>query len=83
MEDIEVLKLTRVEKIHGHPWIRAVAEIEVHGIRLRGIKLEEHREGWRVTPPGRRVQGCWQSLFSFADRQLETALLETLRLRHG
>ena len=75
--------VTKMEKITGHPWVRAVAEIELQGVRLRGVKLEQHPNGWRVTPPGRRIQGIWQSLFSIQDRNLERALLESLRLRHG
>jgi len=78
-----MFSVTRMEKIHGHPWVRAVAEVELKGLRLRGLKLEEHAEGWRLTPPGRRVQGVWQTLFSIQDRRLEKALLESLRLRHG
>ena len=78
-----MFQVTRMEKIQGHPWVRAVAEIEWQGLRLRGLKLEEHPGGWRVSPPGRRIQGSWQSLFSITDRRLEQSLLESLRLRHG
>ncbi len=78
-----MFQVMRMEKIHGHPWVRAVAEVEWHGLRLRGLRLEQHPEGWRLTPPGRRIQGAWQSLFSIQDRRLESALLESLRLRHG
>lgn len=73
----------KMEKISGHPWVRAVAEVDWHGVRLRGVRLEQHAEGWRISPPGRRVQGVWQSLFSIQDRRLEQQLLESLRLRHG
>ncbi|MBX3167664.1 MAG: hypothetical protein KF760_09635 [Candidatus Eremiobacteraeota bacterium] len=73
----------KMEKISGHPWVRAVAEVDWYGIRLRGIRLEQHADGWRISPPGRRIQGMWQSLFSIQDRRLEQQLLESLRLRHG
>lgn len=78
-----MVQVRRVQKIHGHPWVRALVEVDWHGLRLRGLKLEEHAEGWRLCPPGRRIGGQWQSLFSIEDRQLERALLESLRLRHG
>ncbi|MFN8609606.1 MAG: hypothetical protein U0931_18850 [Vulcanimicrobiota bacterium] len=78
-----MFSVTSMHKIVGHPWVRAVAEVDWQGIRLRGIRLEQHREGWRLAPPGRRVQGIWQDLFSIQDRRLEQQLLESLRLRHG
>lgn len=78
-----MIQITRMEAVHGHPWVRAVAEVEFQGLRLRGLKLEEHPEGWKVTPPGRRIQGRWQFLFSIQDPKLEKALLASLRLRHG
>lgn len=78
-----MVQVKRVQKIHGHPWVRALVEVDWHGLRLRGLKLEQHAEGWRLSPPGRRVDGHWQSLFSIQDRRLEQALLESVRLRHG
>ncbi len=78
-----MVSVRKMEKISGHPWVRAVAEVDWHGVRLRGIRLEQHAEGWRIAPPGRRIQGQWQNLFSIQDRRLEKELLESLRLRHG
>lgn len=75
------MKITRLEKVHGHPWIRAVAEVEFQGLQLRGLRLEEHAYGWKLTPPGRRIQGHWQDLFRITDRKVELALLNSLRQR--
>lgn len=77
------MKICRVEKIHGHPWIRAVAVVEWHGLQISGLKLEQHPEGWRLTAPGRRLNGEWQTLVRFTDRSVEQMLLEAVRLRHG
>lgn len=77
-----MVKITRIERIQGHPWVRAVAEVDWHGVRLRGLKLEEHPQGWRLTPPGRKIQGQWQTLFTIQDPELERKLLEQLR-HHG
>lgn len=77
------VRVTKVEKINGHPWIRAIAEIEMEGVQLRGLKLEQHPEGWRLTPPGRKINGGWQTVFSIQDRRLQQTVLEMVRLRHG
>ena len=76
------VQLIKVEKVQDHPWIRAVGEFRVHGLRLRGLKLEEHPEGFRLTPPGRRIRGSWQSVFSVDDRGLQRQMLEAM-LSHG
>jgi hypothetical protein len=76
------VELVKLEKVPDHPWIRAVAEFRVYGLRLRGLKLEQHPEGWRLTPPGRRLRGGWQSVFSIDDRRLQQAMMEAM-LHHG
>ena len=78
-----MLKVHRIEKIHGHPWVRAVVEVEWSGLILKGLKLEEHPQGWRLSPPGRKVAGGWQQIFRFLDARLEQQWLEELRGRLG
>lgn len=56
-----------------------MAEVECNGFLLRGLKIEEHPQGWRLNPPGRKVAGAWQQVFQLCDRQLEARLLELLR----
>ena len=70
-------KIALIQAVN-HPIVKALVEVQIGGLRLRGVKLEQCPQGWQLTPPGRRVQGQWQLLFDFSDAQLRQLLLEAV-----
>ncbi len=76
MTNITVLNFRPVE---NHPYMRALADIEVNKITLRSLRLEDLGQGrYTLGFPGRKVQGHWQVLYQTEDRQIRTLLLEKL-----
>ena len=69
------LEITNLTPIEGHPTVRALAEARCQGLLLRGLKLEERAGiGFQLIPPGRKIQGNWQTVFQFSDASLESQL---------
>jgi hypothetical protein len=59
-------------------YLKAVAEIDYAGLRLRGLKLE-HREGrFTVALPGRRMRGGWQVVYEIMSDTLQERLRSSL-----
>lgn len=76
MNNITILNF---RPIKNHPYMRALADLEVNKITLRGLRLED-LGGGRLTLgfPGRKVQGQWQVLYQMEDRQMRALLLDRL-----
>ncbi|MEW6279923.1 MAG: hypothetical protein AB1758_14940 [Candidatus Eremiobacterota bacterium] len=58
--------------------VKAVAEVDYAGLRLRGLKLEEREGRLDLTMPGRRVAGKWQLVFEVQAGELHRRLHEVL-----
>lgn len=65
--------------VKDHPYLRALADLSVAGIVVRGIKLEEGLHGTLYLGfPGRKLQGQWQLICdteSDASRQYLLSLM--------
>ena len=58
MTKISVINFSLVD---NHPYVKAVANLSMEGLYLRGLRLEERERGeLTVGYPGRKVQGQWQ-----------------------
>lgn len=74
--NISVLNFHTVE---GHPYLRALADLEVNKITLRGLRLEDRGRGeFTLGFPGRKIQGHWQVLYQTHDPQTHSLLLQSL-----
>lgn len=76
MTKISVLNFRPVK---NHPYMLALADLEINKITLRGLRLE-HRGGgqYALGFPGRKIQGQWQVLYQTDDRAIQSQLLEKL-----
>ncbi len=64
--------------VERHSYLRAVADLSLKGLTLRGLKLEETSTGELVVKfPGRKIQGQWQTVFETNDDNVER-LIHTL-----
>ncbi len=54
--------------------VRAVAELDYAGLRLRGLKLEEREGGLHLSLPGRRLKNGWQVVYEFVSEDLHQRL---------
>ena len=70
------IRVVSVSPVNNHHFVKAVVELEVGGLRLRGLKLEYFDRQWRLSPPGRKILGCWQVLYEFVDGQAYRDLLQ-------
>ena len=77
------IRVRAVRPVTDHNQIKALVELEVGGLRLRGIKLEMSADQWKLTAPGRRVQGHWQMLFDFVDPDIYRDLLSQVMAAAG
>ena len=76
------IRVASISPISNHSLVKAVVELDVDGLRLRGLKLEQTASEWRLSPPGRKVSGRWQVLFDFTDGPTYQRLLREV-LHHG
>ena len=60
-----------------HRSIRAIAEIELNGILLRGLKLEQSKDGFFLSMAGRKVNKCWQQVYDLSS-ELQKAILKVM-----
>lgn len=75
--------LRKLTHVNGHPTLRALAEIEWHGILIRGMKLEHFpKGGWKVLPPGRLCQGQWQTILVIDDPAVQKCLVDMVLPRY-
>lgn len=54
--------------------VRAVAELDYAGLRLRGLKLEERDGSLQLSLPGRRLKNGWQVVYEFVSEDLHRRL---------
>jgi DNA-binding cell septation regulator SpoVG len=52
--------ISNFRMVKDHPYLRALADINLSGFVVRGIKLEEGAGQLHLGFPGRKVQGAWQ-----------------------
>lgn len=77
------ISITNFQVVQNHPYVKAVAHLNMGGLHLRGLRLEERERG-RLTVgfPGRKIQGAWQVVYEPGNRATESLILETLRHRY-
>lgn len=65
--------------VKNHPYLKALADVSVAGFVLRGIKLEQNRDGnFAVAFPGRKIQGSWQVICETESEKTRRLLLHTI-----
>ena len=73
------LSITEFRIVKNHPYLKALVNLKVQGIHLRGLRLEENAGGeLSLGFPGRKVQGHWQVVYEADDRHTESQLLQLL-----
>ena len=76
MKNISITKFQPIEK---HPYLRALADLTLNGIHLRGLRLEQRKHGELTLGfPGRKIQGRWQVVYEAENRDTKALLLESL-----
>ena len=81
MTRISVINFSRVD---DHPYVRAVANLTMEGLYLRGLRLEERASGeLTVGYPGRKVQGQWQIVYEPRNRATESLILDHLKTHYN
>lgn len=71
--------ITRFEVIQNHPYLRALADLNISGLQLRGLRLEEkNRGGLTLGFPGRKIQGQWQVVYEANCPQMRDQILQSL-----
>lgn len=74
------LSIDRVNRVENHPYLKALADVNVGGFVLRGIKLEQARDGKMVVAfPGRKIQGSWQIICEARDEAVKERLLTLIQ----
>lgn len=67
----------------NHPYVKAIAHLEMEGLSLRGLRLEEIKRGeLTVGFPGRKIRGTWQVVYEPRNRTTEHLILNALRKRY-
>lgn len=59
-------------------YIRAVAEVDYAGLRLRGLKLEQRGGRFELQLPGRRLKQGWQIVYEIMSEALQQRLCSLL-----
>lgn len=74
------ISIKRFKQVQEHPYLRAVAEVEIGGLLLRGLRLEAKScAELTLGFPGRKVQGHWQVVYQAENSQLEQRILQHLK----
>lgn len=70
------ISITEFRIIKRHPYVRALASLNYFGLKLRGLRLEQSRNGELTLGfPGRKIQGHWQIVYQAE----EPEVLESLK----
>lgn len=72
------LTVEKFQRLKGHPFVRATAEVCYGGVCLRGLRLEERGGDFSLGFPGRKVRQAWQVLFELRDPELADGLRDLL-----
>lgn len=73
------ISITEFRMVRNHPYLKALVNLKVNGIHLRGLRLEEKARGELTLGfPGRKVQGHWQVVYEADDQKTESQLLQLL-----
>lgn len=77
------ISVTHFSRVDNHPYVRAVADLTLEGLYLRGLRLEERASGeLTVGYPGRKVQGQWQIVYEPRNRATESLILDQLKMHY-
>lgn len=77
------LSIVNFRLVNNHPYLRALADLQVAGLMIRGIKLEQNHKGqFCLGYPGRKVQGSWQIVCQVENERTKLRLLTELSGRY-
>ncbi len=77
------LSIVNFRLVKNHPYLRALADLQVAGFVIRGIKLEQNQKGQLCLGfPGRKVQGSWQIVCQAENERMRLRLLAELSGRY-
>jgi DNA-binding cell septation regulator SpoVG len=77
------ISIISFQVVRDHPYVKAIAHLDMEGLKLRGLRLEEGEKGeLTVGFPGRKIQGTWQIVYEPRTRATESLILDTLRTRY-
>lgn len=77
---MEHISITQFRLVKNHPYLKALVDVKIAGLHLRGLRLEEKQRGeLDLGFPGRKIQGQWQVVYEAEDRTTRSELLNTLQ----
>lgn len=71
-------KVIKLKVITDIPGLRAIAEVEIFGLTLRGLKLIEHNGSFTLQPAARRLKSAWQNVYDIKGSLKDTILKAVL-----
>lgn len=78
---MEHISVTQLRMVRNHPYLRALVDLNLSGVTLRGLRLEQDRNGeLNLGYPGRKIQGEWQIVYQAANPATEKELLKKVVL---
>ena len=70
--------------IRNHPYMRAVASVNIGGLWINGLRLEQSgRDQLTLGFPGRKIRGSWQVMYQPECPKLESLLLTAMTARYN
>lgn len=77
------INITKFQTVKGHPYLKALADLTLGGLHLRGLRLEQKQRGnLTLGFPGRKIQGHWQVVYEPEDSKVEQRLLKSLETHY-
>ena len=73
------ISISHFKTVKNHPYLRALADVQVNKLTLRGLRLEDSGKGTLTLGfPGRKIQGHWQVVYETEDTRTHSQLLQCL-----
>ena len=76
------IRLVNFRSVSNHPYLVALADLEVSQVLIKGLKLERDRSGnHHIAFPGRRIKGQWQVVCEVQNEMLRGQLRDLMARR--
>lgn len=76
---MENITITDFRIVDGHPYLKALANVTLSGLHLRGLRLEDTGRGVLALGfPGRKIQGHWQVMYETGNPETTGKILSAL-----